>query len=131
MRADRVFLHVGHNKTGTTALQRTFRKAHRSLAESGVLYPRAFSTHRYLRDFIRGDAAALAMEGNFRREFRATTPSTLIFSSEFLNNLNHAEAARLIAFASEFGESVTVVLYVRHPLDYARSAVQQAVRKLR
>jgi hypothetical protein len=130
MQADRVFLHVGHSKTGTTTVQRTFRESHRLLADNGVLYSRAFRHHRRLRDFIRGDKEALAMERGFRRELRTLRPSTVVFSSEFLNQLKREERTRLIAYLAQIGREVKVLIYVRHPLDYARSSVQQAVRKL-
>jgi hypothetical protein len=126
-----IYLHIGRNKSGTTAIQRFFSLNRALLAEQGFHYPplaqsiahhdvvaalgRRHYTRRYLKAF--GDADFEA----FRRTLREA-PNTIV-SSEAFQRLDPNELAGLFPP----GET-TVVVYIREQLEYAVSAYAQAVQ---
>lgn len=129
-----VILHIGTNKTGTTALQATFSRNRSALASRGVLYPVAGSrggAHYALSDalgFLQGktapDPEALAaMKAALDKELAATGAHTVVFSSE--NFMLPKQVAPVKSFLE--GYDVRVVVYLRRHDSWWESAWSQAV----
>lgn len=132
-----LYLHIGANKTGTSAIQR-FCNGHRArLAAAGVLYPEAGCSgeaHYRLSDAFgfshRGlDAGARrALQDDIRsalaRELAGSCPRQVIFSSE--NFVLYGSVAEVRDFFRDF--DVRVVLYVRRHDRWWPSAWNQSVR---
>ena len=123
--ADRVILHVGPNKTGTTALQHAFVANSALLARFQIAYPmtgRVLAAHHGIADACRsGDAEALC---NLSDEIRYE--STALLSSELFAALEPHELERLRrAFG---GTSVEVVYSLRRLSDLWPSHWKEMVK---
>ncbi|GAA6133816.1 hypothetical protein NBRC116188_06050 [Oceaniserpentilla sp. 4NH20-0058] len=79
----------------------------------------------------------LAEESNkiFKKQFRnrveKTNASRLLISGEDISRLNHIEMTRMKNFLSKFLEEdgkFTVILFLRNPISYCQSALQQRVK---
>jgi hypothetical protein len=128
---DRLTLHIGHMKTGTSSLQATFRDSAAVLAAHGLYYYAAHRNHHPIaRRFHRptrrrSDKPHL---DRFVRELRATALPRALVTSETFMRLTDREAADCVAFFQRFARRVDVLLYVRHPVAFASSAAHQGVR---
>lgn len=125
-----LYLHAGTNKTGTTSLQQTLAASRPFLAQNGYDYPRLdegpeFNHHGLIYALKRStDAFARTVAG-----FGAgAAERRLVLSSEVVQNLNLREKKEFVAGIIRPGEDVRVVVYLRHPVDWAASAAQQAIK---
>jgi hypothetical protein len=132
-----LFLHVGANKTGTSAIQRFCNSQRASLAANGVLYPAAGCSgeaHYRLSDafgFGHGAAseeARRALQADIRSalaaEIAATDARQVVFSSE--NFVLYGSVVAVRDFFRDF--DVRVVVYVRRHDSWWPSAWNQSVR---
>lgn len=140
---DRLVLHVGMHKTGTTAIQEGLngydadgiRYARMRHSNHSIQIVTCFSTHpqRYhvwqrlgyspeavfrLRDQMRAE-----LDGEFAGPLRS-----LIISGEEISLLAEPSAADLAAYVTPRAGQVDVLAYVRDPAGYISSAFQQMVR---
>ena len=133
-----LILHVGLNKTGTSAIQHFFAHHRRKLMESGILYPSAgmrgtahydlttalgFNRHGKAPDpeWIR------ALGDELYREVDAVRPRKVLVSSEMFVLPGEIEHVR------EFfeGFQVRVLVYLRRHDDWWISAYNQSVRAIK
>lgn len=135
--APTIFLHVGYNKTGTTAIQRYFSDNREQLKKYGLLYPVTASgggAHHKLSTALgfslknggnKVDYKQLQdLYSNFQAELAQSSPDTILFSSEnFSRN-------RPIAPIREFfkGYDVKIVVFVRRHDYWWASVYGQAVK---
>ncbi len=138
-----VILHIGAEKTGTTALQGCFHSNRDLLAEAGILYPQSLRSpqqHWALalyaldddREHLLGDR--MPMFGKNRERWRARlarqleteiaasgTPDVLLLSSEILGAqiMRPSELGRLRRLLDRWCDDYRVVLYLRRQ-DRAR-----------
>ncbi|MEO1043024.1 MAG: hypothetical protein AAFX52_12110 [Pseudomonadota bacterium] len=141
---DRVILHLGATKTGTTAIQTALHHASDSLAEQGTIYPA-------LRR-ARGDASRVNGNGkvfkfmkrqesntNARRSRLRTTLQnvvgesvghTLLFSAEGLQQTSVDDIQLLKAEFERYGP-LEIVYFVRHVTDHALSQYGEYIRRRR
>lgn len=143
----RVILHIGSQKTGTTALQLAFSQAAPSLARLGVLYPRGHgrdTTHAILLhglyrpdDIPRAERARPKTDADRRRfldrlagRIRDERPACVVLSSEyFFRPLDDAALARLRDELLALGaERIEVVVYLRSPSGKFLSTLQQKLK---
>jgi len=144
----RLVLHIGSNKTGSSALQSTlFNRRETLLAEAGALYsghgvvarahhllagalhPGAWRLHRDVLPDEEAERAAYFEEivTAIRREAEGAGANTVILSSEYLwGSLPPVAYKRLAAAFPE--HSVELVAFVRRPDEWAMSSYLQAVK---
>ena len=148
----KAILHIGTGKTGTTSLQEFVRQNAESLLRQGFIFPghtnegdqwvlalaaldngrphsitnrrpRLRDT-RHRAEFVQTWLSKLFAEVDLRRE----QCSTAIFISEFLCDLRESEIRRLHAMLAPRFDSVSIVLYLRDPVDYAVSMFDTALK---
>jgi hypothetical protein len=130
----RIFLHIGHPKTGSSAFQTCLARAHGALAKEGILYPYHRSFTQASRNHVSSGNLSIGPEGenwltagvlpivNDNPSFHA-----FIFSNE---NLIH----RFKDFTGLFDDlrdryEFHILLVVRDPVDQLGSVYQQLVKR--
>lgn len=142
-----VILHIGMPKTGTTAIQEFLAARRKELLDLGVVYPAVATNHGpFLCRCVEAGADArqrerrrvkrrvtVGFEPEVERErlesiLRSNPGETVVFSGEILSALEEEEVERLRALLEPSGARVRVLLYVREPLAYAASMMQQRLK---
>lgn len=144
------FLHVGYDKTGSTALQATSTALQSQLRDLGIHYPvptegndhsviaSAFLTNPKQATFNHSTGRSSMSDtelrqqdrrllGNYQRQIEGGR-GTLFLSFEGFIWLSESEHLQLRDWIAKFAPSVKVIVYVRDPLGYAISAISQRVR---
>lgn len=147
-RADKLILHIGLAKTGSTAIQNAFfENKDVLLAEAGVLYPGTISNHWHLHSLFSESPGALRqiVELNLKdsleitewlREYQASIlkevdhckPKTIVFSSEWLAGMSIDELILLKEFLEKMAREVICFAFVRHPIEFALSLYQEMLK---
>lgn len=146
---EEIFLHVGLHKTGTTSIQDTLslKENKKILERKGYLYPKcwdanhsipvysAFCDHpeQYHINIRRGltktELEKMNNENmkNLKNEVQSKNLPKLILSGEDISVLN---SNNLKMFKKFFDPSVkiNVIIYVRNPISWAISAIQQVIK---
>ncbi|MCA0998666.1 hypothetical protein [Alloyangia pacifica] len=128
----KLFLHVGHGKTGTSYLQSSFLKGQKSLSDIGIEYP---APKQKVSEALRGEAAS----GNGNSLFvplseigKADSGISSLYSSEFLFSKmiepKFTQKIRRLAERDNF-DSVEVLLFIRNPIEHAASGWMQAIKR--
>lgn len=142
-----LYIHIGHYKTGTTALQILLDENHAFLARHGVQYApcvRTDSKHsdlafamlreagvKMLMHGYRRSVTPLALWGTLFDQVRESPQDKVVISSEELMRIGGFDAARLrlrdiAALAGDI--SVKVIAYLRNPRDHLQSWHNQLVK---
>jgi hypothetical protein len=145
----RAVIHIGMPKTGTTAIQRTlFSVRSKLLADKQILYPSIAANHSVPLGTIFRDKASLTLQfqepdtmnekffARTQEKFRASLEAdladpnwhTLVISGEGLSFFNSKVFARFIEWLTKYVSDISVIAYVRHPVDWTRSMVQQRLK---
>jgi hypothetical protein len=145
----RAVVHIGTTKTGTKTIQRAlFSARSKLLSDAGILYPSiAANQSTYLGTIFRDeaprrvqlidpDATDEESVARLGRKYRASLDAdiassdwhTLVISAESLSGFDAKAIARLIEWLTEYVSDISVVAYVRHPVDWTRSAVLQRLK---
>jgi hypothetical protein len=111
---NRIIIHVGPPKTGTTSLQQFFHANREKLLSNGVLYPHGLvsqDAHHEVPNLIRGSISRFekwvpnarqmslsSILGNYFDEMKLKGISTLILSSEDFANFNSTDYSNLIGY---------------------------------
>lgn len=141
---------MGQGKTGTTALQQSLHATADTLRARGVLYPRfggsAIAHHLLLplcgdpmslpawslNDLDGPEAAVRTAKAAWAAtcdDIRSNPPDLLILSSELLLDRTDRQAkARLAQILSQLANDIQPVIYVRHPVEHYRSALQELLK---
>lgn len=143
---ERIVLHVGPDKTGSTAIQGAFDQGRAALLDAGVLVPRggwhaqlgscfAARPGEYIYNELRGrsDAVLRAQEdaaylADLEQVMLASTARTLFLTYEGFASLDEQGLKALAAYLLRWSDRVDVLAYCREPLGYALSAAGQRVR---
>ena len=148
----RIILHIGLHKTGTTTIQNVLH-ANRDflLRHEGVLYPSldpnlsnallhileddSRNRPRKLRSkkkagFTNEELAARREEflNSLDAEISSSEWNTLLLSAEGLSHWSAPELAKLREWGEKYSSRWTILVCVRHPLDWSRSVVQQRLK---
>ena len=146
--ARELILHIGHYKTGTTALQVFLERNRALLAGQGLMYAQApvkFSKHSALAFSLLRDAGVTALMHDFRNRhsaaelwqelFAATRAlpegtSMLVSSEEFIRLGAHPAAAALLRAQIDTARDLRfrVIAYLRPPQEHLRSWYNQLVK---
>lgn len=151
MAADRLILHLGDSKTGSTAIQQALRASRPVLADAGVLFPDPgrHDNHQLLfphlhgvlpddpvqMDSLGGDTAKARAEAARRwdalmAQIAAEAPRTVILSCE--NQFRPYDAAALARWrdhADRIAGRAEVFAYLRAPASFFLSYAQQSLKK--
>ena len=152
----RLLLHIGHPKTGTTALQSVLSaNAETLLKEASILYPTRTTPSEYKHAFAipwllgleneairrRGRCKNEALQQLSRsywesvtREVYETKPETLILSAEGFWILRKAKQEKIDFFKASLyaiAEEVNVAGYLKSPASYFISMINQKLRNYR
>ncbi|MCJ9429761.1 hypothetical protein [Kordiimonas marina] len=127
----KLFLHIGLHKTGTSAIQYALYHARERLKEQGVLYPASvawndFSHHSLTLPFWREEDYAPAFK-DLRAEIEESGCQTLVISSELFPNI-YEQADRWPAFWAEvqaLADDIEIILYARRQDRLAESVFKQ------
>ncbi|WP_299548463.1 sulfotransferase family protein [uncultured Tateyamaria sp.] len=143
-----LFIHIGHYKTGTTALQIFFERSARLLKKSGFEYPdiwkhnskhsafafsilRAAGVEKIMFDY-RDPTPPRAMWGNLFDHIRASRcQNTLISSEEFMRIGQFPKATEILqTVMSERPSDLTVkaIVYLRDPGSHVASWHNQLIK---
>lgn len=150
----RVFIHAGMHKTGSTSIQYSMGYNKEFLACEGILYPDFSYRKELFNHSVPLYHACFDHRDNYQKHYqdRKKTKKSkslnenylkqlleqvdhfngdkLIFSAENLSTWKYSEILKLKDLISEYmGDeiSVSVIIYVRHPVDWAQSFVPQQV----
>jgi hypothetical protein len=145
----KIILHTGLDKTGTTAIQNGLH-ANREflLAEEGVLYPslaanlstplltifkNAPENHRANRmaGYTTEEIAAHQKSylNSLDTEISSREWGTLLLSAEGVSSLTESELAKLREWGEKYSSNWTILICVRHPVDWARSVIQERLKQ--
>ncbi|MFM7182325.1 MAG: hypothetical protein ACKO2G_12790 [Verrucomicrobiales bacterium] len=138
-----VTLHVGHDKTGSTAIQSAMDTHRESLLAEGYLYPNG-RWHAPLGSYFHDepekyDGNPLASREEIRRldaewmkrllvELDSTSARHVVFSYEGFFNLPESTWRRIREFFLRHTAQIRIVGYCRRPEDYAISAISQQIK---
>ena len=133
----RVILHAGMHKTGTSALQNNLHAHRDSLLDAGILYPTAglhFESpsagyrHLALQRSLEQEGPQSFATQQLRQEIADSPCHTVVLSHEgFFTPDTDIEQLR----EALDGFDTTVLLFLRHPVDYLESKYREWVRLLR
>jgi hypothetical protein len=137
-----IILHIGPDKTGSTAIQRTLAANVDLLESCGVLYSAGVGHNDKGLSLAFSEVVMSNVSRNsglnskrfhgylekLQQRVKSTSADHLILSHEGLINLTVAELSVLHKFLKGLSEKVTVVLYARDPFSYALSAMSQRVK---
>lgn len=123
-----LYLHIGTNKTGTSAIQKALSTINDLLIENNCIYPLSFRDSEF--STAHHDLAVLLKTKTFthdsakilREEIINSSCENTIISSESFHNINDVQL--LFPLLSLF-ENTYIILYVRDSLSYAISWYQQ------
>ncbi|SDI92010.1 hypothetical protein [Aliiruegeria lutimaris] len=126
-----VILHVGHGKTGTSAIQSWLAQNKRAVAAAGIVYPDHPSLSRARRcgvtsGNIRDDVGAL-VERLEAEDLKWPTDRAILFSNELLFWKLEEIIEAYAHLRSRY--NFKVVLFIRNPLEMANSAYHQRVKR--
>lgn len=140
----KALIHIGTGKTGTTSIQDSLASQKRKLA--GVGYPNVVgNAHHFLEvvyqeysrlsrghrsDYL-DEASRLKDAKVLRTKFlkRARQNKRIILSSEFLSRFKEEQVLALKSDLDDSGYTdYSVVIYVRDPVSYYRSLLQQKLK---
>lgn len=127
-----LYIHVGANKTGTTALQSFLNTNREVLIEKGLLYPATgmlhsahykISNHLGYGPNIANEEVDLFREA-FLKEVRESKCKKIVISSEYF--ILSKKAANVKEFFSDF--EVKIIIYLRRHDHWVESLYNQAVK---
>lgn len=135
-----LFLHIGANKTGTSAIQHYLNSQRDALAQAGLLYPRAGCSgeaHYRLSDALNFSHEKLAQDERLAlqkeiqdaldAEIGAVAPKSVVMSSE--NFVLERDIQPVLEFFVGF--DLRFVVYLRRHDGWWPSAFNQAVRHVK
>ncbi|WP_323772317.1 hypothetical protein [Antarctobacter sp.] len=150
-RPDRLILHLGHGKTGSTSIQRTLRASRQALHAAGLLFPDPgrHDNHQLLFPHLHGDLpddpvqmASLAATPEAARtnakglwtallqQIAKERPRGVILSCENqFRPLPPDALHRLTQHCAQIAQRTQVVAYLRSPAQFFLSNIQQDVKK--
>lgn len=132
---NKIYLHIGAGKTGSSALQVWLNQNTRQLREEGVYYP-TFDTiieDDYLITSGNGVYLLDNIKKNNLKKFFKSIKSHLnediLFSSEALQILNEDELGMLNDFLKKNNYKIEIIIYVRNLYEMQYSSYKQLVKR--
>lgn len=141
---NKLHLHIGSYKTGTTSIQKTFFLNTEELKQQGYICP-GYTQNDHLLYFT-----TKAEKEDWPRHFKSIAPKKLeewtgkyfssleevftsnisqkILSTEYLFIHDSTYIKNVISFLSDFFQKIKVYLFIRSPEEYYRSFQQQKIK---
>lgn len=141
---NKLILHIGMWKTGTTSIQENLSKNKELLQCIGVEYPSEINNHIFLlpdvyENYINHVAIKSYKPGVeklndiknsfFDSVFKGNEGTTYILSSEFFLDLNVNEVNKLKDILSGYFSEIKILCYMRPPESHFKSAVNEQVKQ--
>ncbi len=146
-----IYLHIGYNKTGTTAIQSSFYLNRKNLKEAGLLYPdlcrgkRKSPAHHSLAEsllyqigkplpkFVKTKIYSKLPKGYYwqllHKELTETDCDTFFISSEAFSRLRGSREMMEFVKNQFTGFEIKILVYLRSQVEYFESAYNQAVKR--
>ena len=144
----RLILHIGMHKTGTSSIQSTLWNSRAQLENYDVYYPtiqefnHSFSfypmfiddhtDHVFKRVKIYEPEDMKREQEKWRqlwvKEFQLSNHKNFIISGENLSLLGKDDIRKLKEFVDPFFDEIRIIIYVREPISYMHSDLQQHVK---
>ncbi len=124
----RFILHIGHGKTGSSALQSALALSTDALAAQGIVYPEHGSfTQARAGQITAGNVNGRTLVATAKAALKRS-PHDVLLSNESLIHffLNDPE---LLPRVAALGAETQLILYVRNPYDHACSVYGQTVKR--
>lgn len=133
---NKIYLHVGCGKTGSSALQVWLSQVSRELAEKGLVYPMHHGQPLSSYSVTSGNGWRLSnaiqertVDDYFARWRDQYIEPTLLFSSECLQQLDTEDWIYFSQYATEHDIEIEVLAYVRNVYDVCYSSYVQLVKR--
>lgn len=121
-----IILHIGSDKTGTTAIQSTLDAHRETLSTSGIIYPKFnISAHHECLALEIQDGTPGPAWKKFNKIIKKN-PNAVIISSERFCLLSKEEIRRLKKWLSP--HEINVICYVRSAGEYLESGISQQLK---
>ncbi|MEZ0472966.1 hypothetical protein [Luteimonas salinilitoris] len=141
----RIVFHVGMGKTGTSSLQSTLARNRIVLERAGVIYPKMDngSTHQLLSAIAKPyEARPRGLDHLSVEDWRlaqdkvkaaivdsaSRRPSVILFSTEYALDFREDGQQLLRTLFEVFTHDISVVVWLRDPIDYYRSFINQRAK---
>jgi len=146
-----LYLHIGYNKTGTTAIQNIFFANVEVLAKHGIFYPvkcrgkRKSPAHHSLAEsllyqigkplpkFVKAKIYSKFPNDHYwqllHEELAETDCETIFISSEAFSRLRGSQEMMKFVKNQFAGYQVKILVYLRDQVEYFESAYNQAVKR--
>jgi len=139
---NKLILHIGSFKTGTTSIQNTFYNNAKELFKYNIVYPEIGKNHRWLaywddgtrlsneHNTVKQEALKYINDGKkyLSRLVELNQDKTLFISSEFLFTTPLNELFLLKEYLNNHFDEVVILAYVRNPADMLTSWVSESVK---
>ena len=124
---NRIILHIGTRKTGSTSLQNRLRENQNILLEQGfkLVVERGQPFKKIFLDIRSGNESWMNLVGECLADAKEHEASNLIISSEDLFYLNEWKIAELITYCKAHAKKVEVYGFFRRQDDYIESSYTQ------
>ena len=141
----KLYLHVGYPKTGTTAIQHFLYNNRECLKEAGYLYPDIgicdkahhslaisileidLPTTKHIRKYN-----PVCLRDSLVDSINSSKCKNVVISSEFFNLYAQSNFVRkkktLVKFFKDY--EITIILYLRHPIDFLESSYSQQIKNI-
>lgn len=127
----KIFLHVGHGKTGTSFLQSIFAKNAETLTQNGIVYS---GNARVLETAAKGNTTSgnkleLLAKLKEDRPFE-DDPQSYLYSAEslFVSFQDDAFVQSCVNASKASGKQISVLMFVRDPIDFQLSTYTQGAQ---
>ncbi|WP_444958052.1 hypothetical protein [Microbulbifer sp. ZKSA002] len=123
----KIYVHIGSDKTGSTAIQTTLYQNREALRAQGIEYPQLLNQENHHECLFRELRSGKKGEGWIELDkIISSNPKHLILSAEALCNLRTSEIA---LFKQWLNHSETyVITYIRRADEYLESGVMQRLK---
>lgn len=147
-KAEKLFLHLGLAKTGTSSLQAfLYSNRHTLIEKYGILYFDFQENHNFFQVMFSDKPESLLqmqMLGIYTREaadlyidkcrhniiteIQNHRPRVIVVSSEFFSGMSMIELSRMWKFLKDIAQEVHPIAYVRDPWSFSYSLTQELIR---
>ncbi|WP_299349478.1 hypothetical protein [uncultured Shimia sp.] len=131
MTVERIILHVGTPKTGTTSLQTALVAQEEVLAKEGIRYLKSFrasvSHNRLIQMLNRGGEEAKKVRRKTLREIGQSEQSTILISTEIAYGIRPTKALMTL-FEERYPGKAEIVFYVRRQDLFLEAMAKQKLK---
>lgn len=143
---ERIYLHIGATKTGTSAIQTALARSRAILLDNDILYPSTENDDKAIKGKVTGGNARTLCELN--RNFKNDDGNVRQMADDYFNDLDKSKSASTLLLSGEamgrfgveylktlrstldkFTKEVRIIYYVRNISDHAVSQYSEYVKR--